>query len=125
MGVYLILDEQTGLLLFLFLLILLAWKPETLPKIARELGKWYTWARKSMEEFMREINEPVYEARNTMSNAVMDVRNAVIDVRRAVTDPVDPYILRIARALGIETQGKTKQQIINEILRKLSSNENQ
>ncbi|GAB6948396.1 hypothetical protein JCM16161A_25260 [Vulcanisaeta sp. JCM 16161] len=118
MGIYLILDEQTGLLLFLFFLVLLAWKPETLPRIARELGKWYYWARKSLEDFMREINEPIYEARNTVNNTVMDIR-------RTVNEALDPDILRIARALGIETQGKTRQQIINEILKRLSGNENQ
>ncbi|WP_243669718.1 DNA replication protein DnaD [Vulcanisaeta sp. JCM 16161] len=93
MGIYLILDEQTGLLLFLFFLVLLAWKPETLPRIARELGKWYYWARKSLEDFMREINEPIYEARNTVNNTVMDIR-------RTVNEALDPDILRIARALA-------------------------
>ncbi|ADN51546.1 Sec-independent protein translocase subunit TatA/TatB [Vulcanisaeta distributa] len=118
MTVYLILDEQTGLLIFLFLLILLAWKPETLPKIARELGRWYNWARREMEEFMREINEPIHEARATMNNAVNDVR-------RTMNEALDPDILRIAKALNINTQGKTRQQVIDEILRKLSNGENQ
>ena len=117
MVVYLILDEQTGLLLFLFLIVLIAWKPETLPKIARELGRWYNWARKSMEDFMREINEPIYEARNTINDAVMDVR-------RTLNEAVDPDLLRIARALNIDTQGKTREQVINEILRKISNEGN-
>ncbi len=118
MTVYLVLDEQTGLLIFLFLLILLAWKPEALPRIARELGKWYNWARRSMEDFMREINEPLYNARATMSNAVSDVR-------RTINEALDPDLVRIAKALNINTQGKTRQQVIDEILRKLSNGENQ
>ena len=117
MAVYLILDEQTGLLLFLFFIVLIAWKPETLPRIARELGKWYNWARRSMEDFMREINEPIYEARASIDNAVMDVR-------RTINDSIDPDILRIARALNIDTQGKTREQVINEILRRLSNENN-
>jgi hypothetical protein len=33
---------------------------------------------------------------------------------------VDPDILRIARALNIDIRGKTKQEITNEILRRLN-----
>ena len=112
MVVYLILDEQTSLLIFLFLIVLIAWKPETLPKIARELGRWYNWARKSMEDFMREINEPIYETRNT-------INETVTDVRRTINEAVDPDIIRIAKALNIDTQGKTRGELINEILRRL------
>jgi len=32
---------------------------------------------------------------------------------------VDPDILRIARALNIDVRGKTKQEIMSEILRRL------
>ena len=112
MVVYLILDEQTGLLIFLFLIVLIAWKPETLPRIARELGRWYNWARKSMEDFMREVNEPIHEARNT-------INDTVTDVRKTINNTIDPDIIRIARALNIETQGKTRRELINEILRRL------
>lgn len=115
MHIYLVLNDQTGFLIFLFFLILIAWKPESLPKIARELGKWYVWARRSMDDFLREINEPVRETRST-------VTNTVYDIRRTLNDPVDPDIIMIARVLGIDTQGKTKQEIINEIMKKLSSN---
>jgi len=104
--VYLVLNEQTGLLLFLFLLVLVTWKPETLPTIARKLGKWYSWARKSLNEFLKELNEPIYE----MSQLVMN--------------DVDLDILRIARALNIDVRGKTRQEVINEILKKLGEGKN-
>ncbi|MCG2885735.1 MAG: DNA replication protein DnaD, partial [Vulcanisaeta sp.] len=70
MHIYLVLDEQTGLLLFLFFLVLIAWKPEMLPTIARELGKWYNWARRSLNEFLRELNEPIYEARSEVMRTI-------------------------------------------------------
>ena len=112
MHIYLILDEQTGLLLFLFFLVLIAWKPEMLPTIARELGKWYNWARKSMDDFLREINEPIYEARS-------EVMRTINETRQSVMNDVDPDILRIARALNIDVRDKTKQEIMSEILRRL------
>ncbi len=115
MHIYLVLDEQTGLLIFLFFLVLIAWKPEALPTIARELGKWYSWARRSLEDFMREINEPIREARST-------VTNTVYDIRRTISEGPDPDIIRIAKALNIDTQGKTRQEIMNEILKRISSN---
>jgi sec-independent protein translocase protein TatA len=112
MHIYLILDEQTGLLLFLFFLVLIAWKPEMLPTIARELGKWYNWARKSLDDFLREINEPIYEARS-------EVMRTINETRQSVMNDVDPDILRIARALNIDVRDKTKQEIMSEILRRL------
>jgi len=112
MHIYLILDEQTGLLLFLFFLVLIAWKPEMLPTIARELGKWYNWARKSLDDFLREINEPIYETRS-------EVARTINETRQSVMNDVDPDILRIARALNIDVRGKTKQEIMSEILRRL------
>jgi sec-independent protein translocase protein TatA len=112
MHIYLILDEQTGLLLFLFFLVLIAWKPEMLPTIARELGKWYNWARKSLDDFLRGINEPIYETRS-------EVMRTINETRQSVMNDVDPDILRIARALNIDVRDKTKQEIMSEILRRL------
>jgi sec-independent protein translocase protein TatA len=117
MHIYLVLDEQTGLLLFLFFLVLIAWKPEMLPTIARELGKWYNWARKSLNEFLRELNEPIYEARS-------EVTRTINEARQSVMNDVDPDILRIARALNIDVRGKTRQEVINEILKRLGEGGN-
>jgi sec-independent protein translocase protein TatA len=117
MHIYLILDEQTGLLLFLFFLVLIAWKPEMLPTIARELGKWYNWARRSLSEFLRELNEPIYEARS-------EVMRTINETRQSVMNDVDPDILRIARALNIDVRGKTRQEVINEILKRLGEGGN-
>jgi sec-independent protein translocase protein TatA len=117
MHIYLVLDEQTGLLLFLFFLVLIAWKPEMLPTIARELGKWYNWARRSLNEFLRELNEPIYEARS-------EVTRTINETRQSVMNDVDPDILRIARALNIDVRGKTRQEVINEILKRLGEGGN-
>ncbi|GAB6945710.1 hypothetical protein JCM14467A_24920 [Vulcanisaeta sp. JCM 14467] len=45
-------------------------------------------------------------------------------MRRTINNAIDPDTVRIAKSLNIETQGKTKEQIINEILRKLSNEGN-
>ncbi|MGC9179398.1 MAG: DNA replication protein DnaD [Vulcanisaeta sp.] len=115
MHIYLVLDEQTSILIFLFFLILIAWKPESLPKIARELGKWYNWARRSMDDFLREVNEPINETKTS-------INNTTLDIKRAINDAIDPDLLRIAKALNINTQGRSRQEVIDEIMKKLSSN---
>ncbi|BDR93542.1 DNA replication protein DnaD [Vulcanisaeta souniana] len=116
MHVYLILDGQTGLLIFLFLLILIAWKPEALPRIARELGRWYNWARRSMEDFMREVNEPINETK-------VSINNATLDIKKTINEAIDPDLLRIAKALNINTQGRSRQEVIDEIMKKLPNND--
>ncbi|ADY00784.1 hypothetical protein VMUT_0573 [Vulcanisaeta moutnovskia 768-28] len=115
MHIYLVLDEQTSILIFLFFLILIAWKPEALPRIARELGKWYSWARRSMDDFLREINEPINETKAS-------INNTTLDIKRTINDAIDPDLLRIAKALNISTQGRSRQEVIDEIMKKLSSN---
>lgn len=113
MHVYLILDEQTGLLLFLFFLVLIAWKPEMLPTIARELGKWYNWARRSLNDFLREINAPVYETRAEITRTLGEVRSTVMS-------DVDPDLARIANALGIDVRGKSRKEVLDEIIRRIN-----
>ncbi|WP_069808193.1 DNA replication protein DnaD [Vulcanisaeta thermophila] len=114
MAVYLVLDEQTGLLIFLFFIILLAWKPETLPVIARELGRWYREARRVIDGFTRELMQYNSEIRGSINSSISDVR---AQVRQALT--LDPDIVRIAKTLGISTEGKTKEELVSEILKRL------
>ncbi len=92
----LVLNDQTGLLLLLAFILLLIWRPETLPRVMRLLGRAYKWIRDSIRQILNEIEE----------------------TRTEVREEVDS-IVRLARELGIDTIGKSKEEIFNEILRRL------
>jgi len=84
------------LLIVLFFIILLAWKPEALPVIARELGR-----------LVREFRRSIDEAANSLSRG----------------DPRDDLVI-IARLLGISTDNKPREELLREIIGKLQPRNN-
>lgn len=87
------------------LVILLLWGPSQLPKIARALGeakKEFQKATKEAEEITKEATRPFTE---TVTATTEEVRK------------VDDKLLEIAKSLGISTEGKTREQIADEILK--------
>ncbi|MEM4766270.1 MAG: twin-arginine translocase TatA/TatE family subunit, partial [Nitrososphaerota archaeon] len=83
------------------IIVLLLWGPSQLPKMARALGeakKEFKKAAKEAEEMKEEVREAVRPFTETVSEA-------------------GDELLKIARELGISTEGKTREQIAEEILR--------
>ncbi|MEM2846893.1 MAG: twin-arginine translocase TatA/TatE family subunit [Nitrososphaerota archaeon] len=83
------------------IIVLLLWGPSQLPKMARALGeakKEFKKAAKEAEEMKEEVRETVQPFTETVSEA-------------------GDELLKIARELGISTEGKTREQIAEEILR--------
>ncbi|MCS6788410.1 MAG: twin-arginine translocase TatA/TatE family subunit [Aigarchaeota archaeon] len=81
--------------------ILLLWGPEKIPKIARAIGQ----ARREYERASREITD--------------EIRTAVSEGPTSPSRPQQPDVIAIAKSLGIETEGKTREQIADEIATKL------
>ncbi|MEN3048381.1 MAG: twin-arginine translocase TatA/TatE family subunit [Candidatus Caldarchaeales archaeon] len=81
--------------------ILLLWGPEKIPKIARAIGQ----ARREYERASREITE--------------EIRSAVSEAQPTPSRAQQPDVIAIARSLGIETEGKTREQIADEIAARL------
>ena len=77
------------------ILVLFLWGPEKLPKIARSIGQ----AKKEFEKASKGQEEMQQQAVASMSS--------------------DDKILEIAKSLGISTEGKTKEQIAEEIKEKV------
>ena len=75
-------------------IVLLFWGPEKLPKIARSIGQ----AKKEFEK-----------ASKTGGGE---------EERPQVTQSADDKLLEIAKTLGINTEGKTRDQIAQEVLSK-------
>jgi len=88
------------------IVFLLLWGPTKLPKIARSLGE----AKKEFEKAMKEAEE-VKEA------AVEPIRSIATTAAEEVRSAEDKLI-EVAKALGIQTEGKTRDQIAKEILEK-------
>jgi len=85
------------LIILIALVIILIWGPSKLPSLARGMG------------------EAIREFRKAASGVAEE------EVRRVEKrEEIDQKIIEMARSLGISTEGKTKEQILDEINRKLA-----
>ncbi len=83
-----------GLIAIIFLL----WAPEKIPKIAEAIGKARREFEKASREFYSEIE-----------------REAEV---KSLKDESDEKIIEIAKSLGITTEGKTRDEVVKEIIEK-------
>lgn len=83
-----------GLIAIIFLL----WAPEKIPKIAQAIGKARREFEKASREFYTEIE-----------------REAEV---KSLKDESDEKIIEIAKSLGITTEGKTRDEVVKEIIEK-------
>ncbi len=94
---YLFLGGQEWLVVLIALVIILIWGPSKLPSLARGMG------------------EAIREFRKAASGVAEE------EVRRVEKkEEIDQKIIEMARSLGISTEGKTKEQILDEINKKLA-----
>jgi len=75
------------------LAVIMIWGPDKIPKLARALGQ----ARKEFERAQKEFTNPTPEPEPA-----------------SITS--DDYLIQTAKSLGIETAGKTREQISKEIV---------
>jgi sec-independent protein translocase protein TatA len=94
---YLFFGGQEWLVVLIALVIILIWGPSKLPSLARGMG------------------EAIREFRKAASGVAEE------EVRRVEKkEEIDQKIVEMARSLGISTEGKTKEQILDEINKKLA-----
>ena len=86
-------------------LVFLLWGPQKIPQLARAIG-----------EARREFDKASKESEKLVSEVVQPVKPA----QPLPQASEDQTLIEIARALGIETGGKTRNQLLNEILQTLS-----
>lgn len=93
------------IVVIIVVLVFLLWGPQKIPQLARALGQ----ARKEFDKASKEGEQLASEI--------------VRPPRPAQPSPVpseDQTLIEIAKKLGIETEGKTRNQILNEVLQTLS-----
>lgn len=95
------------------ILVILLWGPSKLPKLARSLGE----AKREFEKAVREGEEVKEEFRN-VGKLVTSPTTSVTSKPAVSAPPADDKLLEVAKALGIQTEGKTRDQIAQEILEK-------
>jgi sec-independent protein translocase protein TatA len=98
----------------IILIVLILWGPSQIPKIAKAFGQ----AKKEFEKAAKEGEGTIKEIRETANEALQPFTETVESIARE-TEDVKTDVIRLARQLGIKTEGKTKEQIVNEIAEKL------
>ncbi len=82
-------------LILIFIGLLILWGPQKLPQLARAIGE----AKREFEKASK----------------------GIIEEPQGKTEEVDEKIIELAKSLGIETEGKTREQILQEIMEKTKS----
>ena len=80
--------------------VVLLWGPKKIPELARSLGR----ARKEFENAKKEIENPTGAVAGAVTGSSPPAPSA------------DEVLLQTATRLGIVTEGKTKEQISEEIV---------
>jgi len=89
------LDPLELVVIGVVLVVIFLWGPQKIPEIARAIGR----ARREFEQASREISAGI-------SSEVQTPKSG------------DQLLLETARRLGISTDGKTREEISDEIVRK-------
>lgn len=79
------------IIVIILIVVIFLWGPQKLPELARSIGL----AKKEFEKASRGIEDEIKKSSTT-----------------------DERIIEIAKNLGIKTEGKTREQIVQEILEK-------
>ncbi len=104
----LFLGDPTQLLVILgVLVVILIWGPSKIPELARAVGR----ARKEFDDASKGIVQP--SSPNTSSSQQLVSSSTTTTATVASSDP----LVETARKLGINTQGKTREEISDEIVR--------
>ena len=129
MGVLLLIDTQTLIIIIIAFIILVIWGPSKIPQLARSLGQ-------SIREFRRGVSESEPEPElvevarklgidptgKTRDELLAEINNKLSQQKPVAGKAgVDPKVLEIAERLGIDTRGKSEEELIKEINWRLSN----
>ncbi len=84
--------------------IVIMWGPAKIPELARSLGK----AKGEFDKASKEYQKAAFEQLTTTNVAVVKP-----------ADSSDEALIALAQKYGIETEGKTKEQITTETLERI------
>ena len=111
-----------GLVMVTILIVLFLWGPSKVPEMARLIGQ----AKREFDKATKEVTSlvDVKSVTNPTTNPITDSINKTITspptstpeiTQQATTQPPQDPIIVAAKSLGINTLGKTKQELASEI----------
>lgn len=98
-------DPLQWLVIGVIVVVIFLWGPQKIPDLARALGR----ARREFDEASKEV-----------TGATMGTSTTATAPRPAPEMTGDQMLINTAKALGITTEGKTREQISQEIIGKKS-----
>lgn len=93
------LDPLEWVIIGVIVIVIFLWGPQKIPEIARSLGR----AKKEFDQAAKELGTSVAQPQP-----------------QAQSKSGDEILIETARRLGIQTEGKTREQISEEIVRKFT-----
>ena len=101
-------DPIQWLIIGVVLIVIFLWGPSKIPELARSVGR----ARKEFEQAQKEFQNPTDALLQAASQAPQQ------SAQQSAQPSADEVLIQTARKLGIVTEGKTREQIANEIVAK-------
>jgi len=117
------LDLGFSEVLVILVFALLLFGPDKLPEMARKLGKYYAQLMKYKEFLDEEIRKGMFEADMKYENKKKKRKKPIKKIKEpeeSEEEDIDDDLRSIAESLGIEVEGKSREEVLKEIKEKVS-----
>jgi sec-independent protein translocase protein TatA len=105
-------DPMQWLIIGVIVVVIFLWGPQKIPDLAKALGR----ARREFDSASKEMNAAMTM---TPAQAVTQVAAQATMPKQTVEVTGDQMLINTAKQLGINTEGKTREQISQEILNRV------
>lgn len=112
-------DPLQWIIIGVIVVVIFLWGPQKIPELARGLGRAKGEFEKASKEFDAASKQVVAGAMTTGTSVASAAAPQAAPV--FVEKTGDQVLVETARALGITTEGKTREQISQEIIAKTKS----
>lgn len=104
-------------IVFILIVILFIFGPEKLPEVARKLGKYY----KQLNEYKRILDEEIKKGFMEETDEIFKLPESKkkVSSKKRVKPDLDKELRSLAVSLDIDPEGKTREELLDEIKRKV------
>ncbi|MEM1575790.1 MAG: twin-arginine translocase TatA/TatE family subunit [Nitrososphaerota archaeon] len=115
-------------IVLILVILLLIFGPSKMPEIARTLGEAFREFKKASEELQKTVEEPVPQTTsqaNISQTSPSQVSSSQVNNIPKKSKEDENLVIQLAKKLGINTEGKDIQTIMNEIEEKVKINKDE